>query len=126
MKILQVVTLTLAFIVTLSSCANTGGVAASIKSAADTSKTASQVAENLLKRDIISIEDAESVHMTIDLEVLPRIRAAEKAYAEYLMQSEVHGIDTGGDKTAAEYINFAADYLSGVCYQLKLEFCQKK
>lgn len=107
----------------LSAC--TGGVAPLIKSAADTSATVSQVTENLLETDVISIEEATQVHQTIDAEIIPRIEAAEAAYAEWRLQAEVYGINNGGDKTAEQYINFANDYLHGLCFQLKLTFCQE-
>lgn len=109
----------------LAGCTS-GGVAPLIKSTADTAATVATVTENLLRDDIISVEDAESVHLTLEQEVIPRIKAAEKAYGEWRVQAEVHGINNEGDKTAAQYITFAKEYLSGVCHQLNLEFCQEK
>ena len=105
-----------------ASCATIDeGAPAFIKSAADAAATAAEVAENLLVNGVISVDDANSVALTLESEVLPRIKDAEKAYGEYIVQKRVHGVDNGGLDTAQAHITFAVDYLNGVCSQLNIE-----
>jgi len=116
-------TIILISLLMLSACSS--GVAQLIKSAADTSATVSEITQNLLESDVISVDQAKQVHTTIEVQVLPRIGKAEAAYSEWRLQYEVYGLNNNGDKTAEQYILFANDYIRGLCFQLNLEFCQE-